>query len=164
MWRSTELRFQILGSGVLPHPISSPSPPEVSAIGHVVSTGPAVSICGTLPWPDAPDGYRLTDDMIDTVLACAGALGEVFHLVRTRRLSQLHKQVPDWLRPGVTAIIIGGYGVAVENTAWDADIVRGLQDLVTSMPGDDDLGLRRRAEELLEDVMARVVTRGLWES
>lgn len=152
------VQVRIVGSGVLPQPgVSSPSH-EVSA------TGPAVSICGTLPWPDVPGGYRLAEDMIDAVLASAGALGEVFHLARSRRLPELHKRVPDWLRPGVTAMIIGGYGVAVEKTPWDADIVRGLQDLVASMPGHDDLGLRRRAEELLEDAMESVAKRALLES
>jgi hypothetical protein len=99
--------------------------------------------------------------MIDTVLACAGALGEVFHLVRSRRLPRLHTRVPEWLQPGVTAMIIGGYGIAMENAKWDVEIVKGLQDLVSSMPEQDKYGLRRKADELLNDVMQDIVMRGL---
>jgi len=145
------VQVRVVGSGVMPQPgLAARSEPFIA--------GPAVSICGTLPWPDVPGGHRLTDDMVDAVLACASALSEVFHLARYGRIPQLHKRVPPWLQPGVSAMIIGGYGIAVENAAWDPDVIRGLQDLVESLPDDSD-GVRRQAEELLAEVMDGVVTR-----
>jgi hypothetical protein len=149
------IQVRIVGSGVLPPPRPGHSAPDAAAVG------PTVSICGTLPWPDVPGGYRVEVDMIDTVLACAGALGEVFHLVRSRRLPHLHERVPDWLRPGITSMIIGGYGVAIEkaDTDPDAGVIRGLQDLVRSLPDDGPHGRRQTAAKLLEGVMRRLVLR-----
>jgi hypothetical protein len=145
------VQVRVVGSGVMPEP-------GLAARSEPLAAGPAVSICGTLPWPDVPGGHRLADDIVDAVLACASALGEVFHLARYRRIPQLHKRVSSWLQPGVTAMIIGGYGIAVENAAWDPDVIRGLQDLVASLPDASD-GVRRQAEELLTEVMDGVVTR-----
>jgi hypothetical protein len=152
---SDHVQIRIVGLGVMPQR-------AVSTAGHDEPVAsPAVSICGTFPRPNGPAGSHLAGDMIDTVLACAGALGEVFHLVRSRRLPRLHTRVPEWLQPGVTAMIIGGYGIAMENAKWDVEIVKGLQDLVSSMPEQDKYGLRRKADELLNDVMQDIVMRGL---
>ena len=60
-------------------------------------------------------------------------------------------------------MIIGGYGIAMENAKWDVEIVKGLQDLVGSMPEQDEYGLRREADELLNNVMQDIVKRGLGE-
>jgi hypothetical protein len=151
------VRVRIVGSGVFPQPCVDLLAAETS------TAGPTVSIYGMLPWPDVPGSHRLAEEMCDTVLACVGALGEVFHLARTGRLPHLHERVPDWLRPGILAMIIAGYGVAIERAAWDPEIVRGLQDLVAAMPNQDRHKLRQRAEDLLNGVMNRIATRGLLE-
>jgi hypothetical protein len=148
------VQVRIVGSGVM-HPAAASS-----AANGEPAPSPAVSICGTLPWPDIPGGFRLAGDMVDAVLACAGALGEIFHLVRFQRLPQLHKRVPEWLRDGVTGMIIGGYGIAMENAVWREKVVTGLQDLVASMP-EDDSRLRERAKRLLDGVMQDIAERGL---
>lgn len=152
------IQVRIVGSGVLPQP-------QMERLSSASSgPGPAVSISGTLPWLENPGSYRLADDMLDTLLACVGVLGEIFHLARSGRQPQLHNLVPDWLKPGVTSMIIGGYGIAVQNGAWNSEVVSGLQDLVVSMPVDDEDGLRSRARNLLADVMRRLASSALSES
>jgi hypothetical protein len=145
------VQVRIVGSGMLPVPEANPQSPADS------DYGPSVSISGSLPWsPDLPAG-RLGDVVMDTLIACSGVLGEIYHLSRSGLQPRLHERVPDWLRPGVTSMIIGGYGIALRDRPWNKKVVSGLQDLVRSMPADIDPGLRDQAESLLDDVWQKFV-------
>ena len=76
-----QVQLRIVGSGVMPQRAAR------TAVHGDPQASPAVSICGTFRRPDAPGGgFRMPRDMVDTVLACASALGEVFQLVRFRRV------------------------------------------------------------------------------
>jgi hypothetical protein len=123
----------------------------------------AISVCGALPLPDPAGSGRLAGDALDSVVACAGALGEVSRLVRQGELPHLHALVPAALRSGVAAVIIGGYsiaaqGIASASTERARSMLRGLQELAQALP-DDDGGIRRRAEGLLVEIEDHVLDR-----
>jgi hypothetical protein len=145
------VQVRVVGSGMLPVPGASPRSPADS------DYGPSVSISGALPWsPGLPAG-RLDDAVMDALIASVGVLGEIYLLSRSGLQPRLHERVPDWLRPGVTSMIIGGYGIALRDRPWNKKVVSGLQDLVRSMPADIDPGLRDQADSLLDDVWQKFV-------
>jgi hypothetical protein len=145
------VQVRIVGSGMMPVPGTSPQSPANS------DYGPSVSITGPLPWSPGPPAGRLADFVMDALIAYASALGEIYHLSRSGLQPRLHELVPDWLRPTVTSIIIGGYGIALRDRPWNKKVVIGLQDLVRSMPAGIDPGLHEQAESLLDEVWQKFV-------